>query len=351
MINLKRSAGWRFCLAALACWLCFSGGVAQATSPFFWDDIDVDITLETDGDLLVTETQKYVFTANHTPERYRYIPLKGIGSITDVAVYENNEPLTISTGTRNDNYWIGWQHALTPPAAHTFVLSYRVVGGVQVKGNRSQIYWNALFPERSAAINRGKVTVHVPDALAGKVTVFQGEGVASRDRKLNPTTFEFVPNGALEPQQFLNIRLGFPTNALAITQPYSDQWVRQKSPLDPVLRWVPFGSIILVIVGAITTLRKRCPNCGQLALHRSSRVVRKATRYSHGQKDVQHTCQRCNYDRTFTQRIPRKSSSTSSGASVWGGYDGGGSSGGDSGGGGGGCGGGGCGGGGCGGGG
>ena len=80
--------------------LCLSIGVAQAASPFFWDSIDVDITLETDGDLLITETQTYVFTTQHTPERYRYIPLNGIDQITDVAVSENNEPLTVETGTR-----------------------------------------------------------------------------------------------------------------------------------------------------------------------------------------------------------------------------------------------------------
>lgn len=231
MINLKRLAGWRICIGLLTCLLCFCRtGLSQATTPFFWDSIDVEITLEADGDLLVRETQKYVFTDHHGNQRYRYIPLAGLDTITDVAVYENNEPLSVDTGTQNNHYWIRWQHPLTPPETHTFVIQYRVVGGIQIKGNRSQLYWNALFPDRSAPINRGSVTVHVPEALAGKVTSFAGEGAGSRDRKLNPTTFEFVTEGALAPQQSLNIRMGFPTSALNITQAQTDYWTQRNSP-------------------------------------------------------------------------------------------------------------------------
>ncbi len=343
MLTLNRLA-WRLCAAILTCFICLGIGVAQASTPFFWDSIDVDLTLETDGDLLVTETQKYVFTQNHTHERYRYIPLDGIDSITDVAVYENNEPLTVETGIRNNDYWIRWQHPLTPPETHTFMIQYRAVGAVQVNGNNSQIYWNALFPERSAAINRGNVTVHVPNALADKVTTFRGEGVESRDRKLNPTTFEFVTTKTLEPQQALNIRIRFPSNIL--TLPQTNVWTKDPSPITSILPWLVPGSILLAIFGTVTTFRKRCPNCGKLALQRSNRVVNKATRSRHGTREVKHTCQRCNYDRTFNQKIARQGSPSSAASSAVGGYyDGGGGGfggGGGCGGGGGGCGGGGC---------
>lgn len=351
MTNFKPTGVWRLCIAVFTCLLCLFIGVAQASSPFFWDSIDVDITLETDGDLLITETQKYVFTQNHTNERYRYIPLNGIDTITDVAVYENNEPLPVETGTRNNNYWIQWQHPLTPPATHTFRIQYRVVGAIQAKGNRSQIYWNALFPERSAAINRGQVTVHVPEALVDQVTNFQGEGVMSRDRQINSTTYEFVANHALEPQQALNIRIEFPSNVLNLSQVQKNYWSKKESPLAPFILWILLGSAIVSMIGGVIAIRKRCPNCGQFALKRTSRVVKKATRYIQGRREVKHTCQRCNYDRRFNRTIPRKASS-SSGSSYggWSGHDGGGWSGGDGGGsgcGGGGCGGGGCGGGGC----
>ena len=322
MIAFKQT-NWRFLAAVCTCVLCLSIGLAQAATPFFWESIDVDMTLEANGDLLVTETQEYVFTASHSHERYRYIPLAGIDSITDVAVYENNEPLAVETGNRNNDYWIRWQHTLTPPAAHTFVLKYRVVGGVQVKGNRSQVYWNALFPERSAPINRGRVTLQVPETLAGQVTSFQSEGVASRDRKLNPTTFEFVTNGPLEPQQSLNVRATFPTGILTLAHAQTDYWSQKVSPLTPFFRWGSLGLLAASIFGGTIAIRKRCPNCGQLTLKRTNRVVRQATRYRKGTREINHTCQHCNYDRRFNRTIPRQQSSTSSYPGVWGGCDGG----------------------------
>ena len=343
MIVLKRMVSWHIFAAAMACFLCLTMGLAQATTPFFWDSIEVEMTLEANGDLWVTETQTYIFTNNYSNERYRYIPLEGIGGITDVAVYENSEPLAVETGIRNNNYWIRWQHPLTPPEAHTFLIRYRVAGNIQVQGDRSQLYWNALFPERDASINRGKVTLHVPDALADHITSFQGEGGASRDRKLNDTTFEFVTTGPLAPQEALNIRIEFPTDALDITQPQTNYWVKKQSPLATFLRWAGPGFLGISVIGGIIAVRKRCPNCGQFTLQRSSQVSQHATRYRRGTREVSHTCQRCSYDRRFTQTIPRRSSSSS--YSGWTGYDGGGGggggcSGGGCGGGGGGCGGG-----------
>lgn len=323
MIALKR-VGWRLGMAVLACLLCLGLGVSQAATPFFWDFVNVDITLETDGDLLVKETQKYVFTGDHSRDRYRYIPLEGIDTITDVAVYENNQPLSVDTGEQNNHYWIRWRHPLYPPAVHTFAIQYRVVGGIQVKGNRAQLYWNAIFPERSAPINHGTVTVHVSEALIGKVKGFRGEGVESRDRKLNATTFEFATEGALEPQQALNIRLEFPANALDVTQAQTDYWVEKTTFLTPFSGWIVPGGIVVLIAGAIVAARKRCPNCGKFALKRSSRTVQQPTRYRSGRRDVSHTCQNCNYDRRFSQTIARKSSSSSSGScGTWGSYDGG----------------------------
>ncbi|MEM9807814.1 MAG: hypothetical protein AAF959_21310, partial [Cyanobacteria bacterium P01_D01_bin.56] len=62
---ILRRIGWRVALAMVTCLLCLGLGTAQATTPFFWDFINVDVTLETNGDLLVKETQKYVFNYNH----------------------------------------------------------------------------------------------------------------------------------------------------------------------------------------------------------------------------------------------------------------------------------------------
>ncbi|MCC3506964.1 MAG: DUF2207 domain-containing protein, partial [Microcoleus sp. PH2017_19_SFW_U_A] len=118
-------------LASLSLLLVTVTHAAAQQLPFYWDNINVIIDVQTNGDMLVTETQKYVFTAAYNNERYRYIPLDKVDAIQDVTVSENNQIIPSTTGNENNQLWIRWQHELKPPDTHTFVIKYRVVGGLQ----------------------------------------------------------------------------------------------------------------------------------------------------------------------------------------------------------------------------
>ena len=260
MVNVKiipRFGRW-LVIGLCACWLSLGIGKAQAAATFYWDFINVDITLESNGDMVVTETQKYTFTADHTNQRYRYIPLDRIDRITDVAVYEGEEQLPIQTGIEDNQYWIRWQHDLAAPESRTFKVQYRVIGGVQTRGENSQIYWRAIFPERNANINQGKVTVGLPNELVGKVNQFTTKGVAATSRQFGPNTLEFVVDQTLAPQQFLNVKVRFPTGLLdmenaqrstAIADDVNDTTIAPRNPLPfqndffLVLQWLGFIAI------------------------------------------------------------------------------------------------------------
>ena len=93
-------------------------------APFYWNYINVDLDVQQNGDMLVTEIQQYNFTANHNNQRYRYIPLNKLNKISDVTVEENNQIIPSETGVENSQFWIRWQHPLKSPAIHTFTLKY-----------------------------------------------------------------------------------------------------------------------------------------------------------------------------------------------------------------------------------
>ena len=308
---------------------------AQADVPFYWNAIDVDIALQADGDMLVTETQTYRFTADHTSQRYRYIPLDRLHRITDAQVYQNDQPIPTQTGTQNNQYWIRWQQDLNAPESHTFVLKYRVVGGVLNRRDYSQIYWRALFPERDAPINRGKVTVQVPEALVGNISQFESRGVPSSDRQIAPDTFEFSVDRPLAPKQFLDVRLQFPSGLLDLS---ASQTASGLSRLADYL-WVGAmllggGVIIFSLIDWVT--QRRCPRCGQFSLRRTRRQVPHPTKKYGKQLEITQTCRQCGYRHSDRKTIIY---SGYSGSSSWGGYGGYGGGGG-CGGGGGGCGGG-----------
>jgi hypothetical protein len=113
-----------FLIASLTVFLVTVTHAVAQQLPFYWDNINVTIDVQTNGDMLVTETQKYVFTAAYNNERYRYIPLDKVDEITDVTVQENNQIIPSSIGKENNQLWIRWQHELKPPDSHTFVIKY-----------------------------------------------------------------------------------------------------------------------------------------------------------------------------------------------------------------------------------
>jgi hypothetical protein len=66
--------------------------------PFYWEAINVDMDVQPNGDMWVTETQHYMFQSSDSNERYRYIPLDRVDEITDVTVTEKGQALDASVG-------------------------------------------------------------------------------------------------------------------------------------------------------------------------------------------------------------------------------------------------------------
>ena len=194
-----------------------------STLPFYWDFISVGLLVKNNGDMIVTETQKYVFNEEYTNERYRYIPLDRVDEIKDITVTENNEVIPIETGKENNQLWIKWQHNLNAPETHTFKISYRVIGGLHVGDDTTQVYWKALFKERQSPIKHSIVIVNLPESLAGKITSFThypAEITVSK-RQLNSTAIEFTARQPIPPEKELEVQVVFPNDILNVQKP---QW-------------------------------------------------------------------------------------------------------------------------------
>ncbi len=160
--------------------------------PYYWDYINVRIEVQSNGDLLISERQKYVFTKPYSNQRYRYIPLDKVDGIKDIAVKEDGQELVAQTGIKNNQMWIKWQHPLNPPEEHTFELTYRVVGGLQISKQGDRVYWKAIFPDRSEPIRQSTIIVKLPDSLAHKITSFKSYGVPTSSAQIDSRTVRYV---------------------------------------------------------------------------------------------------------------------------------------------------------------
>ena len=90
-------SGLLFVLALSLSILSTTAVQATAAHPFYWEMMNVDLQLIESGDLLVTETQKYVFTDPYTNQRNRYIQIDKIDKIQDIQVTENDRSVSTSS--------------------------------------------------------------------------------------------------------------------------------------------------------------------------------------------------------------------------------------------------------------
>ena len=195
--------------------------------PFYWNAINVVIDVQSNGDMLVTETQEYVFNREHSNQRYRYIPLNKVDDITDVTVSENNKIIPSQVGKKNNQLWIKWQHELNPPESHTFAIKYRVIGGLPVTSHTAQVYWKAIFGDRSAPIQNAKVTVKLPKSVAGKIYSYNSypNSIPVSAQKLDEQTIEFIAQKSIPQGQELEVQVRFPNDVLNIQK---SQWQRSE---------------------------------------------------------------------------------------------------------------------------
>ena len=223
---------------------------AQSDVPFYWESIDVIIDVRENGDMRVTETHIYAFTGPHNRERFRYIPLDKVDGIDQVRVSQDGSRLTSNTGVENNQLWIRWTHRpLRPPETMTFVLQYRVVGGLHLDDDGDQVYWKALFGERDAPILNGSVTVQLPESISGQIDAYESFGGAASSRRLGPDTVEFTLDSPLPPGQELEVRVTFPHGLLNVATP-------QRREGNSIAAWL-FGGLSLLFVLLLFFFRRR----------------------------------------------------------------------------------------------
>jgi len=215
--------------------------------PFYWEFINVDIAVQTNGDMLITETQKYTFTRDYKKQRYRYIPLEGLDKITDVTVSENDKLLPSKTGIENNQFWIRWQHQLNPPESRTFVLKYRVIGRLYIDTHDAQVYWKAIFADRKAPVKQAKVRVEFPEEFATNIKYFQSFGASANIRKVDAKTIEAVAITSIKPEEDLAVLVTFERSGTEIKTP---QWLVESA--HNTFRWIMLGFFLFFVFGFLS---------------------------------------------------------------------------------------------------
>ena len=138
-----------------------------------WDRFDVDIHVKTDGTFDVAEHQRIRFTAGSFTFGFREIPINKFDRIDNWAMTDSSgnryeltsggsQPYTFTVDDSGYSYTIRWYFPATADTSETYSLSYTVHGGLRLYEGGDQLWWKAIYSDRSFPVLNGRVNVSVP---------------------------------------------------------------------------------------------------------------------------------------------------------------------------------------------
>ena len=224
--------------------------------PYYWESLNVLIDVQRNGDLLVKETQTYVFQRQPSATLSRYINMRRADHIDRVSVSMDGLELPVNTDRDGSWFVIRWSHRpINPPETLTFILRYRVHGAVAIdqgsdlKFPHDRVSWEALFGnrKRGAIIERAVVTPRLPGAVPTESRRVYTS--AADSRWLDARTVEFIPRENLPHYSDITVQVSFLHGLIDGPAPnwQKASWVFKKTFLTrlfPTVNWAGATDLI-----------------------------------------------------------------------------------------------------------
>ena len=238
-------------LSVVALSLLFSPWHEPTAKSYSADRFDVDITVQADGSLEVTERLTFGFVGGPFTYVFRHLPAEytdGIdvisASVDGVPLSEGKDAGQVEIAGR-DPVKVTWHFAPTSDSTHTFDLTYRVWGVVRQESDADVLIWQALPDEYEYSIAASTIRVTYPETAPLLGTPEVQKGTATIEQGVNTVTFDARD---LKPNATLIVALRFDAGSLIDTPP---QWQTRGTSGD---RGGPIFAIIGSIVAALVVI-------------------------------------------------------------------------------------------------
>lgn len=275
-------------LVALA-W--FTAPAGAQTKSLYWKRFDVDVTVGSNGDLRVVETQEITFLGGPFHYGYAIIPGDRLDDITDIEVWEGDRryqpsrsmgDYTFQSGWEDGDLSVRWYFPYTSDSTHTFEFRYTVKGAVRRYDTGDEVWWMAVPGDHDYDIRSSRVTVNLPPGVTvnsrdgGDGFMAESDGVSaavtvSQDRR----SVTAVAQEVLDPGDFLAAGVKFTPGVVGGTKPSWQAEYDRKADWNasskPVLNLILGALGLLALIGGplgvylLWYTRGRDPHVGLVA--------------------------------------------------------------------------------------
>ena len=269
---------WR--LLALAAILLTGLTILGAQSVFaqekslVWERFDVDIIVHDDGSFDVAEHQRLRFTRGTFTFGFREIPKRNFNSLSNWSIVDSsgnpyrlvpggNEPYTFIVEDQGHRYVIYWYFPPTAQESETYTLAYTVNAGLRYYEGGDQLWWKAIYGERSFPVQAGRVAVVVPATIqewAAYINGTDARGDVSASLLESGREIVFELNHSLPPAEDLEVRVEFAPNVVAGTpQPWQARADAEAAEREAEARYrATWGPLFTLGFGALGALFLFC---------------------------------------------------------------------------------------------
>lgn len=222
-----------------------------------WKRLDVDLTVQPNGDLRVIETHQVSFVGGPFHYGYRTIPMGRLTGIDDVSVTSQGgkkyvsspmeQPYTFHVTEKNGKISIYWYFPYVSNTAMTWDVAYTVHGALRYYENGDQLWWKAVFSDRTVPVRSSTVTVHLP--TNAPVEKYQAYFVKYTAQKLDDHTVQFRATEQIPPHTAFEVRVQWPHGLVAgSAAPWQKKLDRQEAYNK---KWRP---LVELLIGLISLL-------------------------------------------------------------------------------------------------
>lgn len=151
----------RILLIVLVCSL-LAPSIALAAKSYSADRFDVDVAVQDDGSLLVSETVVFRFVGGSFDTVFRELVSDETDGIIDIVATMDGKSLPLGKGPgqveieQGNPITINWHMAPTSDATHTFGLSYRMLGVVRKHGDADVLSIVPCPPTTTTRLHRAR---------------------------------------------------------------------------------------------------------------------------------------------------------------------------------------------------
>jgi len=207
-----------------------------------YERYDVEIDLQGDSSLVVTETYRIRFEGTFQ-QGFAEIPLDHVEDVSDVHLWEDDReytqggsgPGSFVLTDEYDSLFVDWTFTPTEGSeVRTFTLQYRLAGGLWVYRDRLLLSWDAVPADRSGVpVEAARFTVHLPGPVPSVGITL--EGAAARADTPDPSTVVVEAEGPVPDGTPLTVSLTLPPGLVSAETPGWQRWAG-----DAEYRWEAF---------------------------------------------------------------------------------------------------------------